>query len=155
MTHWIKQIGLSQPALRIPETEKCDYIRTVDFSEIPDRIKIGDQLFIYAVGHQYLYAHLEVLSIPFEGHPEEFASGARNKDYPWLLLCRNLNKGFSHQWFERKINLLESARQYHNETGKLVTSPGAANLNGLMAGNSYIGLQPEFAQYLLQKMSKL
>ena len=153
MTNWIKQIGLSPVPLRIPSTEECDYIRTVDFADSPERIKIGDQLFIYAVGHQYLYARLEVLSIPFKGHPEEFATGARNPDYPWLLLCRNMDKKFSDEWFDHKLNLLETARLFHDQKGGLVTLPGAANLNGLMAGNSFIGLQEGFVQYLLQKMA--
>ncbi len=151
MTYWIKQLGL--PQHKISETDQCYFTRTIDFPEKPTGIKIGDQLFIFAVGHKYLYAQLEVLSIPFMGHDDEFASNARNRDFPWLLFCRNLNKPFSDRWFEYKLDMLDMAQKYNEETEGLITIPGAPNLNGLLYGNSYIGLRDGFAHYLLQKMT--
>jgi hypothetical protein len=151
MTYWIKQLGLTDN--KIQPTDLCGFSRTIDFGSRPTGIKIGDQLFVYAVGHKYLYAQLEVLSVPFEGHPEEFVTGVRNSDYPWLLFCRNLDKTFSDLWFDYKIDLLELAKQYHAETGSPVTTEDSENLNAIMNRKSYVRLQEGFVQYILQKMT--
>jgi len=151
MNYWIKQLGLPHDKIKLDDY--CDFSRTIDFPERPTGIKIGDQLFVIAVGHKFLYAQLDVLSIPFEGHPEEFTTGIRNRDFPWLLYCRNVNKGFSDAWFDHKLDMMAIAVEYHEKTGNPVTSPGAPNLNGLLHGNSYMGLQEGFVQYLIQKMA--
>lgn len=149
MKNWIKQLGL--PKNTINPSDKCDYYRTIDFPEKPTGVQIGDHLFVYAVGHKYLYAHLEVLSVPFEAHPQEIVNGLRHPNFPWMLFCRNVNPTFSDEWHERKLDLFMIAEEYHQQTGLLVSS-GKGNVNAILAGHSYFKIQDDFAQYLLQKM---
>jgi len=150
MNYWIKQLGLPHDKIKL--NDKCDFSRTIDFPERPTGVKIGDQLFVYAVGHKFLYAQLEVLSVPFEGHPEEFSSGRRHPSFPWLLYCRNVNKAFSDHWLEHQLDLYQLAEEYHAQTGALVTKT-KGNLNAVNAQKSYFKVQEGFVQYLIQKMA--
>lgn len=149
--YWLKPLGL--PEHWIGEKDFSDFTEKIDFPSPPTGIKIGDWLFLYAVGHQKLIGIYEVVSGFSEFTLEEKSDPnfVFRMQFPYYLEANNLLKIFSLHWFNAELNPNILDDDFTKKTGYNVT-PTNDSIQAIQYGKSHIRLTKEFAQFLLDSM---
>jgi len=149
--YWLKPLGL--PDHWIGKDDFSDFSEKIDFPAPPSSIKIGDWIFLYAVGHQKLMGIFEVTSGFSEFSPEEKEDPKFifRKQFPYYLEAKNVFKIFSLHWPAVALNPNILDDDFSKKTGYSVT-PTNDSINAIQHGKSHIRLTKEFAQFLLDSM---
>jgi hypothetical protein len=148
MNYWLKPVGVTGDP--IAEDRVFDKIKErLHFSrQKPKSVKIDDILIVYGVGAKRILSVYRVISQP------KFREG--NKRWPWYVFGQNLTPRFGKRWAKYNIYAQALREEYLKKKPKgVITRVGGTTLGGLNFGNDKIGLDPEFAKYVIRRVTKL
>jgi len=146
--YWFKPIGVTGD----PITEDrifADKEEKLHFSKLrPKGVKTDDILIAYGVGAKRILSIYKVISNP--------KFDAKNKRWPWYVIGRNLTLQFGKKWATHNIyanDLLYKYLQRHPK--KSITKVGGKSFGGLNLGKDKLKLDPDFAEYIIRRITKL
>jgi hypothetical protein len=148
MNYWLKPVGVTGDP--VTEDRTFDDIKErLHFSKVkPTGVKIGDILVAYGVGARRILSIYQVTSKP--------RFDTTNRRWPWYVLALNLTPRFGRSWAKHSIYADDIRERYLRvNPQKHITKVGGTTFGGLNLGKDKLKLDPEFAQYVIQRITKL
>ena len=146
MNYWLKPIGVTGDP--ISEDRVFNKLKErLDFSKVrPKGVKIGDTLIAYGVGAKRILSVYKVTSDP--------AFDKTHQRWPWYVMGQNLTPRFGRLWATHNLFAETIREEYLQRYPKRhITKVGGTTFGGLNLGKDKLRLDPDFAQYLIRRVS--
>lgn len=148
LNYWLKPIGVTGDPITEDRTFEA-IEEKLHFSKLkPKGVKVGDILIAYGVGARRILAIYRVTSQP------QFDKSIQR--WPWYVLGHNLTPRFGKNWAKHNIYADSIRGQYlRRYPQKPITKVGGTSFGGLNLGKDKLRLDPEFAQYVIKRITRL
>lgn len=152
INYWLKPIGTTED----PITENRDFGREIEklhFSVTPISVNVDDYLIAYGIGAKRILSVYKVLEKPKELNPD---NASWRKRFPWETQGENLTREFGANWTIHNLYASNLVREYLklNPDGS-ITAVGGKTLGGLNFKRDKINLDPNFANFIIQKINEV
>lgn len=123
----------------------------IGFSKEPSRISKGDILICHGVKAGNVLGFCKILES--EVKKETAFAGDR---WNWKLATSCISEKYSSHWWDYDIKTSDLANEYNKikKKGEHVTMAGGDTINALQFGHQYIEITREFAQFIMDSISK-
>ncbi|MBI5471061.1 MAG: hypothetical protein HY961_01805 [Ignavibacteriae bacterium] len=154
MNYWLKPIGVTGDP--ITDDRLFDDVEdNLHFSKLkPNGVKVNDILIAYGIGAKRILSIYKVVSEPMRVQSKKKEEWMER--WPWYVVGHNLTRHFGRNWAHHNIYGSQLIEEYlkKNPKGK-ITRVGGTTFGALSLGKDKIKLDPDFAQFLIQRVNKL
>ena len=148
LNYWLKPIGVTNNPITEDRLFDSTHEKLHFSKQKPKGVKLDDILITYGVGAKRFLSIYRVTSNP------KFESS--NKRWPWYVVGSNLTPSFGKYWATHNIYADAIRKEYiHRNPKKKITKVGGLTFGGLNLGKDKLKLDPEFAQYVINKIKRL
>lgn len=152
---WLKPIGETKKPI-LPHRVFDEPTRRLNFSKTkPTGVKLNDILITYGVGTGgKILSIYNVITLPERMSESQLEKEEMFERWPWYVVGENLTPDFGANWFENNINAENLVDEYLIQNPEMpITAVGGRSLGALQRGADKINLAPDFARFVLQKVS--
>ena len=150
--YWLKPIGVTEVPITVGLKLNNEYDE-LHFSVKPQGIQVGDFLIAYGIGAKRILTLYEVTTNwqKFENVEEKW-----QERWSYFLTGKNLTPEFGDNWMINNLYASDLLRDYlRRNPNRFVTANRGKTLGALNYKKDKIGLTPEFAEFVLQRMGYL
>ena len=155
INYWLKPIGVTD----YPVTEDRKFDSPTDdlhFSVYPKAVKIDDLLIGYGIGAKRILTIYKVTSEPIEATEEEIAEEEWKERWSWYVKAKNLTVDFGANWVKHSMYASSIVEDYLKIRPEgQITKVGGKTLGGLSYKRDKINLDPDFAKFILGKVTAM